>query len=108
VRAFNEDMPYDEFVRKQFAADLLPNFQPPDVAALGFLGLSPSYWKELKLDHNVIKQVVAEEWEERIEAIGGVSTNEQSRETRVQSRGSARSAELWTLDSQLSTSHGSR
>ncbi len=71
VRAFNEDMPYDEFVRKQFAADLLPNFQPPDVAALGFLGLSPSYWKELKLDHNVIKQVVAEEWEERIEAIGG-------------------------------------
>ncbi len=71
VRAFNADLPYDDFVRNQFAADMLPNFEPADVAALGFLGLSPSYWKELKLDHNVIKQVVAEEWEERIEAIGG-------------------------------------
>src|SRR5205823_13369010 len=37
----------------------------------GFLGLSPQYWKELKLDHLVIKTVVAEEWEERISAIGG-------------------------------------
>ncbi len=71
VRAMNADVPYDEFVRKQLAADLLPDFQPTDAAALGFLGLSPTYWKELKLDHNVIKQVVAEEWEERIEAIGG-------------------------------------
>ncbi|MBC7821573.1 MAG: DUF1549 domain-containing protein [Planctomycetaceae bacterium] len=71
VRAMNEDLPYDEFVRKQLAADLLPDFQPTDAAALGCLGLSPSYWKELKLDHNVIKQVVAEEWEERIEALGG-------------------------------------
>ena len=71
ARAMNEDVPYDEFVRKQLAADLLPDFQPTDAAALGFLGLSPSYWKELKLDHNVIKQVVSEEWEERIEALGG-------------------------------------
>lgn len=71
ARAMNEDVPYDVFVRKQLAADLLPDFQPTDAAALGYLGLSPSYWKELKLDHNVIKQVVAEEWEERIEAIGG-------------------------------------
>ncbi len=71
VRAMNEDVPYDDFVRKQLAADLLPNSDPADTAALGFLGLSPTYWKELKLDQNVIKQVVAEEWEERIEAIGG-------------------------------------
>jgi mono/diheme cytochrome c family protein len=70
VRAINDDMPYDKFVRMQFAADLLPDFQPADAAALGFLGLSPTYWKELKLDHNVIKQVVAEEWEEQIDAIG--------------------------------------
>jgi hypothetical protein len=71
VRAMNEDLPFDDFVRQQLAADLLPSAKPEDAAALGFLGLSPSYWKELKLDHNVIKQVVAEEWEERIEAIGG-------------------------------------
>ncbi len=71
VQAVNGDLPYDDFVRKQLAADLLPNFEPKESAALGFLGLSPTYWKELKLDHNVIKQVVAEEWEERIDAIGG-------------------------------------
>lgn len=71
VEAVNRDLPYDDFVRKQLAADLLPDFEPRESAALGFLGLSPTYWKELKLDHNVIKQVVAEEWEERIDAIGG-------------------------------------
>jgi hypothetical protein len=70
VRAINDDLPYDNFVRQQLAADLLPDARPEDNAALGFLGLSPTYWKELKLDHNVIKQVVAEEWEEQIEAVG--------------------------------------
>jgi hypothetical protein len=70
VRAFNDDLPYDQFVLKQFAADLLPDASGSDRAALGFLGLSPSYWKELKLDHNVIKGVVAEEWEERIHTVG--------------------------------------
>jgi hypothetical protein len=70
VGAMNRDLAYDDFVRQQLAADLLPNAVPADNAALGYLGLSPTYWKELKLDHTVIKQVVAEEWEERIEAIG--------------------------------------
>ncbi len=70
VRALNEDRPYEQFVQQQLAADLLPNADPRDNAALGFLGLSPSYWKELKLDHQVIKQVVAEEWEEKLDAIG--------------------------------------
>ena len=66
VRAFNDDLPYDQFVQKQLAADLMPDAAPEDRAALGFLGLSPTYWKELKLDKDVIKAVVAEEWEERI------------------------------------------
>lgn len=70
VQAINDDMPYDQFVMKQLAADLLPNANPQDRAALGFLGLSPSYWKELLLDKDVIKGVVAEEWEERIGAVG--------------------------------------
>jgi hypothetical protein len=69
VRAFNEDLPYDRFIHKQLAADLLPDHQPGDRAALGFLGLSPSYWKELKLAPDVIQAVVAEEWEERIQAV---------------------------------------
>jgi mono/diheme cytochrome c family protein len=69
ITALNVDVPYDQFVRKQLAADLMADAQPADNAALGFLGLSPTYWKELKLDHKLIKQVVAEEWEERIEAL---------------------------------------
>ncbi|HZY90754.1 MAG TPA: PSD1 and planctomycete cytochrome C domain-containing protein, partial [Gemmataceae bacterium] len=71
VRTFNDDLPYDRFVQFQLAADLLPGAGPADRAALGFLGLSPTYWKELKLDKDVIKTVVAEEWEERIGALGG-------------------------------------
>ncbi|MCE9526093.1 MAG: DUF1549 domain-containing protein, partial [Planctomycetales bacterium] len=43
VQAVNSDLPYDDFVRKQLAADLLPNFEPKESAALGFLGLSPTY-----------------------------------------------------------------
>ncbi len=70
VRAFNEDLPYDRFVVRQLAADLEPGGRPENRAALGFLGLSPVYWKELKLDKDVIKVVVAEEWEERIHTIG--------------------------------------
>lgn len=71
IRALNEDLPFTQFVRKQLAADLLPDAVPTDRAALGLLGLSPTYWKELKLDHLVIKQIVAEEWEERLEMLGG-------------------------------------
>jgi hypothetical protein len=69
VRAFNEDMPYDRFVQLQLAADQM-KARPEDRAALGFLGLSPVYWKELKLDKEVIKSIVAEEWEERIGTLG--------------------------------------
>ena len=70
VRALNEDLAYDQFVARQLAADLLPDTGPEEIAALGFLGLSPVYWKELKLDPEVIKGTVAEEWEERIDTIG--------------------------------------
>jgi hypothetical protein len=71
MRALNEDMPYNAFVQRQLAADLLPQAAAADTAALGFLGLSPTYWKELKLAPDVIKTVVAEEWEERIQAVTG-------------------------------------
>jgi Protein of unknown function (DUF1553)/Protein of unknown function (DUF1549)/Planctomycete cytochrome C len=69
VQAFNDDLPYDRFVQLQLSADLTPDARPEDAAALGFVGLSPVYWKELKLDKDVIKAVVAEEWEERIQAV---------------------------------------
>lgn len=70
VRAFNEDMPYDVFVKRQLAADLMEGARPEDNAALGFLGLGPTYWKELQLPPEIIKVTVAEEWEERVDAVG--------------------------------------
>ena len=70
IAAFNSDLPYDQFVVQQLANDLLPGSNPADNAALGFLGLSPSYWKELQLPPEIISVTVAEEWEEKMDAFG--------------------------------------
>lgn len=70
VQAFNQDLRYDTFVKKQLANDLMTGSDPADNAALGFLGLSPTYWKELQLPPEVIKTTVADEWEERMDAVG--------------------------------------
>ncbi len=70
VDALNRDLPYDRFVLHQLANDLLPGTRPEDNAALGFLGLSPSYWKELQLPPEIIGVTVAEEWEERMDVVG--------------------------------------
>ncbi|MDX1969131.1 MAG: PSD1 and planctomycete cytochrome C domain-containing protein [Planctomycetaceae bacterium] len=69
IRSLNEDRPYDDFVRQQLAADHLPQENPENFAALGFLGLSPTYWKELQLSPAVIETIVADEWDERIDAV---------------------------------------
>lgn len=69
IRSINEDLPYDQFVKKQLAADLLDGFQPEEYPALGFIGLSPTYWKELRLAPDVIEVIVADEWDERIDAV---------------------------------------
>ncbi len=71
VRALNEDLPFDQFAQRQLAADQMPEARPEDIAGLGLLGLSPTYWKELKLAPDVIKSVVAEEWEEQITMLSG-------------------------------------
>lgn len=70
VQAFNQDLPYDQFVLRQLAADFLPECGPRDRVALGFLGLSPTYFKELQLPPEIIKTTVADEWEEHVDAIG--------------------------------------
>ena len=42
IRAFNEDTPYDQFVRQQLAADLMEYPEgAPEFAALGFLSTGP-------------------------------------------------------------------
>ena len=38
VKAFNDDMPFDSFIREQIAGDLL---LPPNPVATGFLALGP-------------------------------------------------------------------
>lgn len=68
VQALNNDMPYDEFVHRQLATDLMPETGPDDLPALGFISLSPTYWKELKLPCEIINTIVADEWEERVDA----------------------------------------
>jgi cytochrome c553 len=69
VQAMNEDMPYDAFIHRQLATDLMSETGPDDIPALGFLGLSPNYWKELKLPTEIINVIVADEWEERVDAV---------------------------------------
>jgi hypothetical protein len=70
VRALNEDMPYDQFAKRQLATDLMDETGLEDIPALGFLGISPVYHKELLLAPQVIRMIVAEEWEERVDAVG--------------------------------------
>ena len=69
VKALNDDLPYDEFVRRQLAADLQPGLPPEELAATGFLGLSPVYHKEPKLSGDVIAMILADEWDERVDTI---------------------------------------
>jgi uncharacterized protein DUF1553/uncharacterized protein DUF1549 len=70
VQSLNADMPYDRFVMLQLATDFLPDSKPQDRVALGFIGLSPTYFKELQLPPEIIKTTVADEWEEHVDAIG--------------------------------------
>jgi mono/diheme cytochrome c family protein/cytochrome c553 len=49
IRAFNEDMPYDRFVREQIAADLLNGpGRLENLPALGFFALGPVYYGDPK------------------------------------------------------------
>ncbi len=53
VRALNEDMPYDDFLRQQIAADLLGGADPANenLPALGFFAMGPVYYGDRqKLD----------------------------------------------------------
>jgi mono/diheme cytochrome c family protein len=68
IKAFNDDLPYDRFVRAQLAADLLE----PDAAtrrartlpALGFLGLGPWYY-----DNGAVEVTRADERHDRVDVV---------------------------------------
>ncbi len=51
IRAFNEDLPYDQFIRLQIAADQLVPPHSPDRAAMGFITLGRRF---LGVTHDII------------------------------------------------------
>ena len=63
IAAFNADLPYDAFIEKQLAADLIEPQNKADLAALGFLGLGHKLYARGRLD------VQAEEWSEQVDTV---------------------------------------
>ena len=65
IRAFNEDLPYDQFVTAQLAADLLDGAdRVRHLPALGFLGLGPWYY-----DNGAVEITKADERHDRVDAV---------------------------------------
>lgn len=63
IDAFNQDLPYDRFLRLQLAADLESGSTQEDMPALGFLGLGPKYYNRNRIE------VMADEWEDRVDTV---------------------------------------
>jgi hypothetical protein len=65
INAFNDDMPYDQFVRAQIAADLGPDAtRVRNLPALGFLGLGPWFY-----DNGAVEITRADERHDRVDAV---------------------------------------
>ncbi len=63
IEAFNQDLPYDNFVRQQLAADQIDGPVEPDLRPLGFLGVGPKYYQRGSA------AVMADEWEDRVDVV---------------------------------------
>lgn len=63
IDAIARDMPYDQFVKEQLAADMLYPDAPEKHVALGFIGLGPKYYRRGSLE------VMADEWEDRVDTV---------------------------------------
>jgi hypothetical protein len=66
IKAFNDDMPYDQFVRAQLAGDLLQDetARARTLPALGFLGLGPWYY-----DNGAVEVTRADERHDRVDVV---------------------------------------
>ena len=65
IRAFNDDMPYDQFVKAQLAGDLMdPKVRYKTLPATGFLGLGPWYY-----DNGSNEVTRADERHDRVDAV---------------------------------------
>ncbi len=70
IEAINKDVPYDQFVKLQLAADLMPGTPRDDFRALGYLGVAPVYHKEPRLSQEVLYTFATDDWDERVDAVG--------------------------------------
>jgi hypothetical protein len=65
IKAFNDDMPYDQFVRSQLAADLMGDEgRARRLPALGFLGLGPWFY-----DNGAVEITRADERHDRVDVV---------------------------------------
>ena len=67
INAFNEDMPYDQFVKLQIAADLMPQDDATrikNLPALGFFGLGAQYYKNTDA-----AKAAADELDDRVDTL---------------------------------------
>jgi cytochrome c553 len=63
IGALNDDLPYDQFIKLQLAADAIGPGNAANYAALGFIGLGPKYYRRNDLS------VMADEWEDRVDTV---------------------------------------
>ena len=63
IKSLNEDLPYDRFVNLQLAGDLLEPDAKEHIAALGFIGVGPKYYRRND------PEVMADEWEDRVDVV---------------------------------------
>ncbi|MBA2258463.1 MAG: DUF1549 domain-containing protein [Acidobacteria bacterium] len=65
IKAFNDDLPYDQFVKAQLAADHFDEkARVGNLAALGFLGLGPWYY-----DNGAVEITRADERNDRVDVV---------------------------------------
>jgi hypothetical protein len=63
IEAFNQDVPYERFVKLQIAADLIDE-NPAEKRALGFIGLGNIYARP-----NDLGRARAEQWDDRVDTL---------------------------------------
>ena len=69
IEALNNDIPYNDFLKLQLAADKLSTAKRPDLRALGYLGAAPVYHKDQRLSLDVISTFLSDDWDERVDAV---------------------------------------
>jgi hypothetical protein len=69
IESINKDVPYDQFVKLQLAADMIPNTSREDLRALGYLGAAPIYHTDLRLSKDVTETIFTDAWDERVDAV---------------------------------------